>query len=54
MPDGNRPLRALSRGCFGFQDYYSKVREILIDYILHNSKKFENHLHEELDEYIQK
>ena len=51
-PDGNWLFRALSRGWFGSPDYYSEVREVLIDYILHNSIGFENHLPEELDEYI--
>ena len=47
-------FRALSRGCFGSPDYYSEVRKIIIDYILLNSRRFENHLSEELDEYIKK
>ena len=47
-------FRALSRRCFGSPDSYSEVREILIDYILHNCYRLENHLPEELDEYIQK
>ena len=52
--DGNWLFRALSRGWFGSLDYYSEVREVLIDYIIHNSKRFESHLPEELDEYIPK
>ena len=47
-------LKGFKQGCFGSPDYYSEVREILIDYILHNSRRFENHLPEELDEYIKK
>ena len=53
-PDGNWLFKALSRGCFGSSDYNSEVWEILLDYILHNRRRFENHLPEELDEYIQK
>ena len=53
-PDWNWHFRALSRGWFGSPDYYFEVREVLIDYILHNSRRFENHLLEELDEYIKK
>ena len=39
-PDENWLFRALSRGWFGSPDYYSEVREIFIDYILHNSRRF--------------
>ena len=50
-PDENWLFRTLSRGWFGSSDYFSEVREVLIDYILHNSRRFENHLPEELNEY---
>ena len=50
----NWQFRSLSRRWFGSPDYHSEVREILIDYIPHNSRRFENHLPEELDEYIRK
>ena len=43
-PDWKWLFRALSRGWFGSPDYYSKVRVVLIDYILHNSRRFEKHL----------
>ena len=51
-PEENWLFWALRRGWFGSPGYYSEVREILINYILHNSTRFENHLPEELNEYI--
>ena len=47
-------FRALSRGCFGSPDYHFDIRESIWDYILHNRKRFADHLPQDIDEYIQK
>ena len=52
--DGNCLFRALSRGCFGSPDYHFDIRESIWDYILHNRKRFADHLPQDIDEYIQK
>ena len=51
---GNCLFRALSRGCFGSHDYHFDIRESIWDYILHNRKRFADHLPQDIDEYIQK
>ena len=51
--DRNWLFRVLSREWFGYPYDYSEVREILIGNILNNSRRFEIHLSEEFDEYIQ-
>ena len=52
--DGNCLFRALSGGFFGPPDYHSDIRESIWDYILHNRKRFADHLPQGIDEYIHK
>ena len=53
-PDGNFLFRALNRRCFGSPDYRFDIRESIWDYILHNRKRFADHLPQDIDEYIHK
>ena len=52
--DGNCLFRALSGGFFGPPDYYFEIREYIWDYILHNRKRFADHLPQGIDKYIHK
>ena len=46
-PDGNWLFRALRRGFFGSPEFHGEIRESIWDYILHNNKRFANHLPQE-------